>query len=228
MEISTLKDTSNSTPLPQPLATRAHRTIYTDAHTNTPMHTQAHTCMRAHVHTGVHTHPRKTEKHKASRPFVSLLHDVCFPTLSHQGSLAPANRGVCGLDKPESLHLNSPVQVHLLGGNLQAHRQRLFDKCPLVASCSPSPVTGLGTQGNWPSLLPGACQQRTWPLHRALTGDPAWGRPCANSDPLHLKVWDWGHFVIRIPGGSGSKYRLPNPGPRLMQQVWGGCGLLES
>ena len=119
-EISTLKDASNSTPLPQPLAAHAHRTIYTDVHTNTPMHTQAHTC--AHVHAGVHTPPRKIEKRKASRPFANLLHNVCFPILSHQSPLAPANRGICGWGKAVSLHLNFSVQVHLLGGNLQAHR----------------------------------------------------------------------------------------------------------
>lgn len=100
------------------------------------MHTHTHPCTRRYVHTSTHMHvrmcthghahtPQKNWKAQSQRPFVNLWHNVCFPTLSQQGSLAPT-RGVCGLDEAESLHLNSSVQVHLLGGNLQAHIQHLF------------------------------------------------------------------------------------------------------
>ena len=132
MEISTFKDKSNSTPHRQPLATYT----CTQDHLYRCTHTHTHPCTHRYVHTSTHKHlcmcthghahtPQKNWKAQSQRPFVSLLHNVCFPTLSHQGSSAPT-RGVHGLDEAESPHLNSSVQVHLLGGNLQAHRQRLF------------------------------------------------------------------------------------------------------
>ena len=151
MEISKLRDKSNSTPpassCPSPLATHAHMTMYTDAHTNTYahahgyVHTQAHTYTRAHVHTGMQTHPIKIKERKASRPSVNLLYNVRVPTLSRQGSSAPANSGACGMDDAGSLDLNSPFQVPLQATDSAGSPS----KHPLGAGCSPSPVTGPGT-----------------------------------------------------------------------------------